>query len=103
MVTAVTSASDFEKFISVDKLVVVDFFAVWCGPCKMISPMVEKFSQEYSQADFYKVDVDELPEVAKKNEVSSMPTFILFKSGKPVAKVVGANPAAVKQAIASNV
>ena len=83
MVTAVTSASDFEKFISVDKLVVVDFFAVWCGPCKMIAPMIEKFSTEYSQADFYKVDVDELPDIAKK--------------------VVGANPAAVKQAIASNV
>lgn len=103
MVAAITSASDFDKAIAVDKLVVVDFFAVWCGPCKMISPMVDKFSTEYTQADFYKVDVDELPEVAKKNEVSSMPTFILFKGGKPVAKVVGANPAAVKQAIASNV
>lgn len=102
-VAEIASAADFDKVVSVEKLVVVDFFATWCGPCKMISPMVEKFSNEYTQADFYKVDVDQVPEVAQKSEVSSMPTFILFKSGKQVAKVVGANPAGVKQAIASNV
>ncbi|CAR28335.1 hypothetical protein ZYGR_0R00700 [Zygosaccharomyces rouxii] len=103
-VSAIASSAEFDKALAVaGKLVVVDFFATWCGPCKMISPMVEKFSNEYSQADFYKVDVDQVPEVAQKNEVSSMPTFILFKDGKQVAKVVGANPAGVKQAIASNV
>lgn len=65
--------------------------------------MIEKFAAEYSTADFYKLDVDELPEVAQKNEVSAMPTLVLFKNGKEVAKVVGANPAAIKQAIANNV
>lgn len=69
----------------------------------MIAPMIEKFAAEYSTADFYKLDVDELPEVAQKNEVSAMPTLVLFKNGKEVAKVVGANPAAIKQAIANNV
>lgn len=104
VVSEIPSAADFDKALAVaGKLVVVDFFATWCGPCKMISPMVEKFSNEYTQADFYKVDVDQVPEVAQKNEVSSMPTFILFKDGKQIAKVVGANPAGVKQAIASNV
>ncbi|CDF90434.1 probable Thioredoxin-1 [Zygosaccharomyces bailii] len=103
-VSQITSVAEFDKALSVaDKLVVVDFFATWCGPCKMISPMVEKFSNEYTQADFYKVDVDQVPEAAQKNEVSAMPTFILFKNGNAVAKVVGANPAGVKQAIASNV
>lgn len=103
MVSEIKSVAEFESAISVDKLVVVDFFATWCGPCKMIAPMLEKFAAEYSQADFYKVDVDEVPEVAKTNEVSAMPTLIFFKSGKEVAKVVGANPAAIKQTIASNV
>ena len=69
----------------------------------MIAPMIEKFAAEYSTADFYKLDVDELPEVAQKNEFSAMPTLVWFKNGKEVAKVVGANPAAIKQAIANNV
>ncbi|SCU79328.1 LAMI_0A08306g1_1 [Lachancea mirantina] len=103
MVSQIKASADFEKAIAADKLVVVDFFATWCGPCKMIAPMLEKFSQEYSQADFIKVDVDELPEVAQKHEVSAMPTIVYFKSGKEVGRVVGANPAAIKQTIASNV
>lgn len=103
MVKQITSVSEFDSAIAVDKLVVVDFFATWCGPCKMIAPMIEKFAAEYSTADFYKLDVDDLPEVAQKNEVSAMPTLVLFKNGKEVAKVVGANPAAIKQAIANNV
>ncbi|KAL3233053.1 Thioredoxin-1 [Nakaseomyces bracarensis] len=102
MVKQISSAAEFDSAIAVDKLVVVDFFATWCGPCKMIAPMIEKFANEYSTADFYKVDVDELPEVAQKNEVSAMPTMVLYKNGKEVAKVVGANPAAIKQAIAAN-
>lgn len=102
MVKQISSSAEFDSAIAADKLVVVDFFATWCGPCKMIAPMIEKFATEYSTADFYKLDVDELPEVAQKNEVSAMPTLVLYKNGKEVAKVVGANPAAIKQAIAAN-
>ena len=97
MVTQFKTASEFDSAIAQDKLVVVDFYATWCGPCKMIAPMIEKFSEQYPQADFYKLDVDELGDVAQKNEVSAMPTLL-----KEVAKVVGANPAAIKQAIAAN-
>ncbi|AJV72094.1 Trx1p [Saccharomyces cerevisiae YJM189] len=102
MVSQFKTASEFDSAIAQDKLVVVDFYATWCGPCKMIAPMIEKFSEQYPQADFYKLDVDELGDVAQKNEVSAMPTLLLFKNGKEVAKVVGANPAAIKQAIAAN-
>ncbi|SCU91362.1 LADA_0F09494g1_1 [Lachancea dasiensis] len=102
MVTQLASAADFDKAIQADKLVVVDFFATWCGPCKMIAPMLEKFAAEYSSADFYKLDVDEVPEVAQKTEVSAMPTIVLFKAGQVVDKVVGANPALIKQKIAAN-
>ena len=99
MVQVIKSESEFSTAIKADKLVVVDFFAVWCGPCKMIAPMLEKFSQQYSNVVFYKVDVDELPSVAQSQEVTSMPTLLFFKSGELVGKVIGANPAAIKQTI----
>ncbi|CEP62685.1 thioredoxin TRX2 LALA0_S06e01310g [Lachancea lanzarotensis] len=102
MVAQIANVADFDKVIQADKLVVVDFFATWCGPCKMIAPMLEKFAAEYSSADFYKLDVDEVPEAASKNDVSAMPTIVLFKNGKIVDKVVGANPALIKQKIAAN-
>lgn len=100
MVQVVKSEAEFTQFINQNNLVVVDFFATWCGPCKMIAPMLEKFSQEYSSASFYKVDVDELPTVAASQSVTSMPTLLFFKSGELVGKVIGANPAAIKQTLA---
>ncbi|CUS24560.1 LAQU0S17e01684g1_1 [Lachancea quebecensis] len=102
MVAQIGSTSEFDQAIKVDKLVVVDFFATWCGPCKMIAPMIEKFAEQYPSAAFYKLDVDQVPEVAQKNEVSAMPTILLFKNGQVVDKVVGANPAAIKQKIAAH-
>lgn len=99
MVQVVKSEEEFKTAISASNLVVVDFFAVWCGPCKMIAPMLEKFSKDYSNVNFYKVDVDELPSVAASNEVTSMPTLLFFKSGELVGKVIGANPGAIKQTI----
>lgn len=99
MVQVIKSEDEFKQAISASNLVVVDFFAVWCGPCKMIAPLLEKFSNDYSNVSFYKVDVDELPSVAQSNEVSSMPTLLFFKSGELVGKVIGANPTAIKQKI----
>ncbi|ODQ81617.1 hypothetical protein BABINDRAFT_32391 [Babjeviella inositovora NRRL Y-12698] len=103
MVSVITSTDEFKTVIQSENLVVVDFFATWCGPCKMIAPLLEKFSKEYTTASFYKVDVDELAEVAASQEISSMPTLLFFKKGVVVAKVIGANPPAIKQAIAANV
>lgn len=100
MVQVIKSEAEFTQFINQPNLVVIDFFATWCGPCKMIAPMLEKFSQEYSSASFYKVDVDELPTVASSQSVTSMPTLLFFKSGELVGKVIGANPAAIKQTLA---
>lgn len=104
MVQEITSAADMTTALgAADKLIVVDFYATWCGPCKMISPMIEKFSQQYSEAGFYKIDVDNVPELAQKYEISAMPTLVFFKNGKEIAKVVGANMAAVKQNIVANI
>ncbi|KIW33743.1 thioredoxin, variant [Cladophialophora immunda] len=88
-----------------DRLVVLDCFATWCGPCKVIAPEVAKFSESddfKDKVDFYKVDVDEVPDVAQELGVRAMPTFMIFKNGEKVAEVVGANKRALEQAIRSN-
>jgi len=82
-----------------DTLMVLDCFATWCGPCKVIAPQVVKFSDTYTNARFYKLDVDEVPEVAQELGIRAMPTFILFKNGEKVKEVVGANPKALEAAI----
>jgi len=99
MVSSVTSMTEFKKFISEDKVTVVDFFATWCGPCKQIAPFVEKLSKEFDKNNFLKVDVDEVSDVAAEVGVRAMPTFMVFRNGEKVAEVVGANPAALKAAV----
>ncbi|CDR37723.1 CYFA0S01e15808g1_1 [Cyberlindnera fabianii] len=102
MVTQIKTAEEFKTAISDSKLVVVDFFATWCGPCKMIAPLLEKFSEQHTDAVFYKLDVDEVGQVAQEQEVSAMPTIIFYKNGQVVDKVIGANPNAIKAKITAN-
>ncbi|EVU68250.1 thioredoxin [Staphylococcus aureus H87658] len=71
----------------------VDFWTTWCGPCKMIAPVLEELAADYEgKADILKLDVDENPSTAAKYEVMSIPTLIVFKDGQPVDKVVGFQP-----------
>ncbi|EMD86195.1 hypothetical protein COCC4DRAFT_135611 [Bipolaris maydis ATCC 48331] len=98
-----TTKTDFDAALN-DKetLMVLDCFATWCGPCKVIAPQVVKFSEQYPAARFYKLDVDEVPDVAQELGIRAMPTFLLFKGGDKVAEVVGANPKALEAAIKAN-
>lgn len=82
----------FDEFVSRSSVpVLVDFFAVWCPPCKMMEPVIERLAEEFAgKVAFGKVDVDENMELAARFEVSAVPTFILFKGGKMLGRIVGA-------------
>ena len=85
-----TSAS-FEQAVAGDKPVLVDFFATWCGPCRMIAPSVEEIAAAFDgRAVVGKVDVDEEPGIAQRFGVMSIPTLIVMKGGKVVEQAVGA-------------
>ncbi|PBC30074.1 Thioredoxin-2 [Apis cerana cerana] len=82
-----------------DQLVVIDFFAMWCGPCKMIGPKVEELSMEMEDVIFLKVDVDECEDIAGEYEITSMPTFVFIKNNKVLENFSGANYDKLKSTI----
>ena len=86
MVKQIGSLADLNKEMADagDKLVVIDFYATWCGPCKMISPKLEEMSKTKTNVVFLKVDVDEAEDVAMEYNISAMPTFLFMKNGKKV-------------------
>ena len=85
MSVKVINSRDFNDEIN-NNLVLIDFFAKWCGPCKMISPIVEELSNEINFVSFCKVDVDENNELASSLGILSIPTLLLYKQGKLVSK-----------------
>ncbi|WWC66532.1 thioredoxin [Kwoniella pini CBS 10737] len=93
MVKAIESKSEFDSLIAGSEPVVVDYWATWCGPCKMISPHFAKLEAEYPGVKFVKVDVEEQEEIALFAGIKAMPTFIAYKDGQPIETVTGAVPA----------
>ena len=84
-----------------DRLVVVDFSATWCMPCKMIAPVFEEMSDEFNQALFIKVDVDDVPEIAQRYQVLAMPTFLFLRGGKIVGRFSGASAEKLREMLTS--
>lgn len=85
-----------------EKPVLLDFWATWCGPCRMIAPVVEEIAAERSDIVVGKVNVDEQPELAQKFQIMSIPTLVVIKNGKITAQKVGVQPKAVIQAMIGN-
>jgi len=98
----VSSKDEFDKLVADtgDTLMVVDFYATWCGPCKQIAPKLEALAKENPDVLFVKVDVDEQGEVAEACQISAMPTFGFYKNGKKVHSFQGASEAKLMEAIA---
>ena len=86
--TAITSA-DFEKTITDNEIVFVDFWATWCGPCRMLAPILEELSGQHPELKIVKVDVDENRELALRYGIESIPTLLVFKGGQVAGRSVG--------------
>ena len=92
-ITTLTDATFDEEIAGADEVVVVDFWAEWCGPCKMIGPVLEEIASEQAgKVRVAKLNVDDHPVAARKFDVMSIPTLIVFKDGQPAKRLVGAKP-----------
>ena len=93
MTQQITAAEWQEKVLDATEPVLVDFFATWCGSCKMMAPVIDEIATEKAgAASVYKIDVDDSPSIAQQYGIMSIPTFIVFKGGEPVAQTLGARP-----------
>lgn len=89
----VISSEEFNNLVEhIEGIAVVDFFATWCGPCKMLAPVFDSLSEELTDVDFVKVDIDQSLELAQKFGITTVPTMMIFKDGKVVDTLVGFMP-----------
>ena len=88
----VKNEQDFDQILKDNAAVFVDFYADWCGPCKMVGPIVEELAGERADIKFVKVNVDDNPEVAERFGIMSIPTMIFFKNGEVAAQTLGFQP-----------
>ncbi len=91
MAVIYTDEQNFDKVIS-SGITLVDFYADWCGPCQMLSPILEALSEEQDKVKIVKIDVDAYPGVAQKYGVMSMPTMLIFKDGEKIDQKIGLMP-----------
>lgn len=87
-----TKDSYHNEVMKTEKVVVIDFWATWCGPCKMMAPVVEEVAKDYSDVKVCKVNVDEEPELSNAFKIVSIPTIVVIKNGEIIDSVVGYRP-----------
>lgn len=92
MSVSIVNKTNFEQVKNSEKTVLLDFYADWCGPCRMVSPLVDEIAEEHPQYLVGKVNVDDEPELAQAFGVMSIPTLVIMKNGKVVNRSVGARP-----------
>lgn len=88
----ITKENFEEQVIRAEKPVLLDFWATWCGPCRMVAPIIEEIAEERQDILVGKIDVDEQPELASRFQIMSIPTLVVMKDGQIVDQVVGARP-----------
>lgn len=84
--------TEFDTLLKSENLLVVDFSATWCGPCRVVAPLIEQLAQEHQDIKVVKIDVDQDKPLAKRYEVRSIPAVLIFKNGELVENIVGAKP-----------
>ena len=96
------NAEEYAEIINSSSPVVIDFHATWCGPCKVLSPILEELNDEIEGVEFVKLDVDQHPQIAGQNQVMGVPTVVILKDGEVKDRFVGVQPKEViKQKITS--
>ena len=86
------NAEEYEQLKQSTKPVVIDFHATWCGPCKILSPILEELQEEMEEVEFVKLDVDQFPEISGANQVMGVPTVLIIKDGEVKDRFVGVQP-----------
>lgn len=97
--SSLVTRGDFKSILTNNNKVVVDFFAVWCGPCKALAPQIDRLAENNKDVVFIKVDVDKFSSVSSSHGIRAMPTTIYFSNGREIERVTGADIAKVKSAV----
>lgn len=90
--TIIETKEQYESVLKENELVLVDFYADWCGPCKMVSPVLEELANDHPEVTFVKVNVDNLSDIAQQYGIMSIPTVIVFKNGELAKQTLGVQP-----------
>jgi thioredoxin 1 len=93
----ITDQKVYEKLIKDNKIVFIDFYAQWCGPCKRISPYIEELSEIFDNVKFIKIDVEQMEELSISFKIEAMPTFVILKNGKEETRIVGCDKDKLKK------
>jgi thioredoxin 1 len=97
MITEVSDIKEYDQIVKENKIVFIDFYAEWCGPCKRISPYIDDLSELFDHIKFIKIDVDKMEQLSNSFKIQAMPTFLILKNGKEETRITGADKDKIKK------